>query len=529
MPTGQSDISAQLRVYPYVAPPGASAKKDAEDKKKDLDDFISSLSEFSSSIPDGLSFNPVTSPKTGTDQWLAPDLMSPDQLKELVKAFAKPVEALSSAVMALQKIMTILQLFISSFNSFSKLIVSFINFGQAKLNEYADDTLKSGIFANILVPPAFLQTSRGDAKALLKAQGGFDGFMSRLDSSIKNTRDINRPVYGVQDYVGGLVILLDSESLDDIWEGLKQLAAMFDFMQLFGLNLEPPPPTNVRGFSGFFEDPEIDEGDEEREKFGIQLEWDKSPITGAFKVYRSRVQGGVPAEVEYRPTSLVDNKATKEPGLLTMVRRRFAKLFRKEPFIIPTRIEYVYADEDFNGGEPVLVEATRGGTTMKFVDTYIPTEEIVIDGKTYEVPYHFNSNPEVLKRERVLSYYYVIKSSTRSGNIDGPYSKELIVDAKSCNDNYNLADVIPHADGQVEYFSKGFGAIGSWSSIQLSKMIPWFGDVIKILNKFLDTLKGMVTDASDSFSDFLNQITEKFQMYVGILQLVSWLLEEKWV
>jgi len=522
MASGEINLPAKMKAYPYVNPPGTGLRVAAEQEQEEINEFMDLLEEFAD-LPDNIS--QLIGPKkqsdaVGKDQWKGPEPPQIENFEKILSAFERPISRLNKTISALQKIMKIIQLFISGFNSFSKLVVSFINYGKTKLNEYTDTTLKKGVYVNVLMPPAFLQEARSDPKVLFKSQGGFDGFITRLNTSLKNTKDKNRPQYGLQDYVGGMVILLDSESLDTIWIGLKQLASMFDFINLFGLDLEPPPPTNMRGFSGFFTNPE----NPNEKKFGIQLEWNKNPLVSTFKIYRSRIPGGRYTEVKYVPSSLVNNKETGEIGLLEVTRRLFARIFRKEPFIPPMKGEYVYDDSDFNEGNPVILSSSSGGTTEKYVDTYIPTKKVTIEGQTYEIPYHLNE--QTSKEEPVLNYYYVIRSSIAGGSIEGPNSKELVVEPKSCNDMYNIANIIFHSQSQIELISKGFGGINSWSSIQISRMLPWFQEIIDILNKFLDSFSGMVTDASDSFSDFLTQITQKFQMYASILELCAWLLEQ---
>lgn len=521
MASGEINLPAKMKAYPYVSPPGAGARAAAEQEQQETDEFMSLLEEFAD-LPDDIAQLIGTKKQSnavGKDQWKGPSDPSVDDFKRILSAFERPISKLNKAVSGLQKIMKIIQLFISGFNSFSKLVVSFINYGRTKLNEYTDTTLKKGVYVNVLVPPAFLQEARSDPKVLFKSQGGFDGFITRLNTSLKDTKDKNRPQYGLQDYVGGMVVLLDSESLDTIWTGLKQLASMFDFINLFGFDLEPPPPTNLRGFSGFFEDPE----NPDEKKFGIQLEWNKNPLVSTFKIYRSRIPGGRYTEVEYVPNSLVGNKETGEIGLLEVTRRLLARIFAKQPFITPMKKEYVYNDPDFNEGNPIIISSTTGGTTAKYVDTDIPTEKVTVEGQIYEIPYHLNE--QTSEKEAVLNYYYIVKSSIAGGLIEGPNSKELVVEPKSCNDMYNIANIIFHSQSQIEPISKGFGSINSWSSIQISRMLPWFQEIIDILNKFLDSFSGMITDASDSFSDFLDQITQKFQMYASILELCAWLLE----
>lgn len=519
MPQGQIDIQAKLRAFPYVAPPGAGARAAAQQEAEEISDFISELQQGVNAIPTDITSlltGGPTSNAVGQDEWKRPELADSDDVLVLVKTLNKALGTLDNVVSALQSVLSIIQLFINGFNSFSKLIVSGIDLVQNKLNEYTDTTLTTGVFANVIAPPAFLQGAENKGSQMNQSKGGFDGFITRLRNSVNNTQDDNRPRFGIQDYVGGLVFIVDSESLDDIWTGLKQLAGFFDFMQLFGLNLSPPPPINLNGFSGYFSDPE----NTDKEKFGIQLEWNSNYTASAFNVYRSRVPGGQTEIVPYVPTSLVPNRETGEPGLLQVAYSVLTNIWRKQPFILPEREEQVYKDPDFNDGKPVLVKASFG-KNEKLVDQFIKTEKKVIQGQTYEIPYYEENGEKI----PVVNYYYIIRSCDKEGENEGPDSKELCVAVRTCNDNYNIADLITHPSGQVELFSMGYGKINNWSSIQISGMIPWFTEVIDIMNQLLNSLRGTVVDASDSFSDFLDQIKSKITMYSNLLKVVSWIIQ----
>jgi hypothetical protein len=437
-------------------------------------------------------------------------------------------------VTALTKVLRIIELFSSVFNSFSKLIISAIELAQNKLNQYGLGAMNFGVHANVLVPPALLKLV-GDVDSRNQLRGGFEGFLTRLESSVYNVQDTNRPQYSTSDYVGGLIILLDTESLDTAWSGIKSLASMFDFMSLFNLNLAPPPPTNLVGFTGRFSNDsgeyevqtdltrkeESESGTTKEWKFGVQLEWDQTYTSSGFNIYRSRVQGGTAQLVEYVPSSLVDNRETGDPGLLSVVWDWVLNIKAKESVQRPDRLEYSYADPDFPG--PVYVSAGLD-SRLKYVDTNMTTKvlnpEAAVEDQV-EVPIVKEGDKEI----PITNYYYIIRACNSNGTNEGPNSKELSVAIKTCNDAFSIADLIQHPNGRFEFFSIGYGKINNWSSIQVSTMIPWFGEIVNILDNFLETLKGMATDASESFSDFLNQIQAKVQMYTNILGAVSYLVE----
>ncbi len=539
MPTSQVNVPAQLKAFPYVAPPLDTSRGGTDSS---LDSLITALEQISANVPDditdliGPGSTPV--PSIGQDEWQSVSIADLSWVERITSPLNSALQKIDKIVIALTKILKIIELFTSTFNSFSKLIISAIELAQNKLNEFALDTMGFGVSANVLVPPALLKLV-GDVDSRNQLRGGFNGFLTRLESSIYNVQDPNRPQFTTNDYVGGLVIVIDSESLDVAWRGMQQLASMFDFMTLFGLNLAPPPPTNLGGFSGRFsyddeeEEYEVqdditraedsaDESSAREWQFGVQIEWDQTYSASGFNIYRSRVPGGQAQLVEYIPTSLVDNKETGEPGLLSIVGDWILNIRAGEDVQLPERLEYVYEDPDFPG--PVFVPAGLD-SRLKYVDTNMQTKILNPEADAedqIEIPIYVDDEG---KEVPVSNYYYMIRACNASGQGEGPNSKELSVAIKACNDAFSIADLIQHPNGRFEFFSIGYGKINNWSSIKLTKMIPWFTEIVGILNDFLETLKGMATSASDSFSDFLDQIKEKVSLYTNILGAVSYLVE----
>lgn len=539
MPTIQIDVTAQLKAFPYVSPP--SLTTDSRDAS-DLDGFITSLEAGASIVPDDISdlIGPgaPTPAVVGQDEWERVSMANLSWVEQITGPLESALGKIDKIVTVLSKVLRIIELFTSTFNSFSKLIISAIELAQNKLNEYGLETMGFGVHANVLAPPALLKLV-GDVDSRNQLRGGFEGFLTRLESSVHNAQDVNRPQYTTNDYVGGLIILLDTESLDTVWKGMKQLASMFDFMSLFGLNLSPPPPTNIGGFSGRFS---YDEEDSDYEvqnaltraeesspgaesktwKFGVQLEWDQTYTASGFNIYRSRVPGGTAQLVEYIPSSLVDNKETGDPGLLSVVGDWILNIKAKESVQLPERLEYNYIDPDFPG--PVFVSAGLD-SRLKYVDTNMATKVLNPEADPedqVEIPIAIDDGVEV----PITNYYYMIRACGSDGSGEGNSSKELSVIIKACNDAFSIADLIQHPNGRFEFFSTGYGKISNWSSIKLTAMIPWFGEIVNILDNFLETLKGMVTSASESFLDFLDQIQAKVQMYTNILGAVSYLVTQ---
>ncbi len=534
MPSAQIDISAKLKAFPYIAPAVTNAAAKAAGIEEELDDFISELEEESGNIPTDIEQiigggGTPGAGGAGKDEWGRMAVPIEDKLgwvSDLTSGMDSAFKKLDKVVTILSKILKILELFNSSFNSFSKLFVSVIDFAQAKINEFSG-SLNDGVFAAVFAPPALLRKSAGNIDSKHQARGGFNGFLSRFENSLQNTKDANRPTFGPNAWVGGMVILLDTESLDQLWTGLKQLAAMFDFMQLLPINLSPPPPTNMRGFCGYFVSqeqlalPRKQRDPDAPKEFGVQVEWDNSFTSTVYHLYRSRIPGGQTVKEEFVPSSLVDNQETGEPGLLSVSFDLLSSLEHGSGTVkLPERFVQEYDDKDFNEGKPVTVLAPPNLTTLKYTDYEIKTEEIPgSDG----IEFAYIEEEDGTKVP-ITNYYYMIRSATLF--VEGSNSTELNVAIKTCNDNYNIADVVQHPEGRFEFLSIGAGKLNNWSSIQLSGMVPWYEEVIKMLNNFLDTLRGTVTDASDAFTAFLDHMISRIRMYGNILSLITWLIEQ---
>jgi hypothetical protein len=500
------DFQGKITTYPYVAPSStvtqgtSSGSSGSSSSSSVSSNTISGLESFIAQAEKAITLIPTSVGSTGTpgafsvgnDSWATASIADLTFIKTMTNNLNQALKGLNALVSVLTKVLRIVQLFISGFNSFSKLILAAINYTQTQLNKYANDALKFGLYVNIVAPPAFYSKNPNDTNTVMKSRGGFDGFISRLQGSLNDTSDKNRPTFNDTSLVGGWVILLDAESTDKIFTGLQQLTSMFDFMHLFGLNLAPPAPKNLQGKCGLFQKP----GDTTK-NFGIQVQWDQNYMSSAFLLSRSQSPGGVLKTVPYVPTCLMDNKETGEQGLITVAKDLIADLFAGVPYTPPTKDEIVYEDPSFPA---VLISNPGFSTTVSYIDTNIP------DG--------------------VPCLYYVAQACGEGGLIKGPYSTELCVPIKKCNDAFNVADIIAQPNARFEFISVGgMGQLGKWSSIQMTAMIPWFVEIIGELNKLINAVKGMIKSASDSFLDFLNQIAAKVQLFINIINTIAYIID----
>jgi hypothetical protein len=544
MTTTSIDIPAQLKAFPFIPPivpsTGSTATAPVAGQSS-IDQFTNQLQNFVGLIPSdisaitGIPAAPGQNSAVGNDKWKSFSFVDLSAIEKIATVLDHQLGQLNALVATLDKVLQIVSLFINGFSSFSKLIESGLNLVETTIDNFISEDLTVGVFLNALAPPAFLSKNPNDPDALQKSRGGFDGFITRLQGSLSNTRDKNRPTFKQADSVGGWVILLDNESLDEIWKGLNQLAGLFDFMQNMGILLSPPPPANFKGFCGFFQPT----GSTEK-KFGVQLEWDQNYTSSAFLISRTNIPGGTQQFVEYVPTTLLDNKQTGEPGLITISKDWIASIFapaRTPPLTkaqieadaktnglnyavgpaipLPEKLETVYQDQSFNNGSPVLVKAGFS-PTLQYIDTFFTVG-------SDNVPTIKDNNGNLIP---ISEMYYVIQSCDETGKaLKGPFSKELVVTIKTCNDAYNTSDVIFHPNARYELLAAGVGGLNTWTSIQMSAMAPWIIELTDMLKGLISSIKGMVTSADDSFADFLNLIQAKVQTFVGIVNVITFMLK----
>jgi len=400
--------------------------------------------------------------------------------KEVIDQLNYCVDKLATALGALTRIMNLLRFFISAFSSYSAILKTFIDFAQKQLSQFLGDLLNAGVYYNVLVPPALLK-SLYDAKA---SSGGYQGFLTRLKVSLNNPADKNAPNFSSDASVGGFIIMVDTESVIEIYQGLQFLADMFDFFKLFPINIQPLPPRNVRSIAGHF--PQFDGST----KLGVKLTWDAPRVAG-FSHYRiSRSQ--VPFPYNHIITNPVPS------GLLNILKAAEGMLAtRKTKW--PEVETYDYSDKTFNKekpGKPVVVLAnpiTGGGS-------YIDYDGIV------------ESDVGGVKK-----YYYVIESGFAIPPIWGPRTPEIpiAVNLRGCIKS-NQQGVIQHKK-TLEFVSSGATSLGMWSTIQMKAVLPFMDTVVNMLNKFLAGLAGALKTNTKSFLDFIKGIQEKLQTYADIL------------
>lgn len=417
----------------------------------------------------------ASAPADGDLEWKG--FQSPDigVLEGVQKIANGVVSKLETIVNLLNPVLQFLELFISAFNSFSAAIESLINTAQGIVDDFSSDLANAGVFFNVLVPPALNLELFQNKEYQKLASGGYEGFLTRLQVSLNNAADPNRPIFTSGASVGGLLIMIDAESYDDFFQNINTLNNLFSFMGLLPVMDAPPPPTNLRGESGYFSD-----GDET--KFGIRLTWDAPAIKAPlFSIGRSTDSGGTKKEdAEYIP-----DKLWGKDGFIRALR------IRKATGKWPTRTFYEYDRIGTTAANPV----SGAGA---FLDTDVE------EGK---------------------DYYYVVFSGFPP-IYGGPSTETRVTADKSGCIPEGMVGVVQHEGGNLEFMGVGLGSLGQWSSLQLKAVLPFVPTLVEQLNKLLGTIKGMVKTGSSAFGDFLEGIQAKINKYVDLIDIVGSIIEK---
>ena len=503
------DLKAEIRAFPYISPDSSILGSGQQGiAVPNIPPPISPVPPGPITVP-GIPTTPVSKP--GIVQggvWYPVELKQPD-IKQVTKFFGKALSGLDKVIKFLTPILSLLELYVSSFNSFSAALKTAINAVQKFIKKQEETLGNEGIYMNVIIPPAFLALAKGNFKIARMYSGGFQGFLGRLQTSLHDQSDTRRPDFpSREDIVGGAILLVDTDSISKFFKTWKALTDLLG-EELF---TPPPPPRNIRGRSGYFQD------GEGKVKFGIQLDWDAPVLpSDSFQISRSYIPGG---EVK-----LVDDIPTNIKDLIKVISTMLAT--HKAEF--PKKLERVYSDDDFNLGKvenafAALTAKTKGPVTVladfvtgggSYIDYDIPgftgSGEYVRKGTELDALHPFSPNHD--------RYYYVIKSSTVG--ILGAPSRETRVSVRVCDNSFITANVIEHVDGSYEMLSDGFSALNKWSSKRIKNVAPWVVASLKFLNKLLENLKGKVKDSSDSFTNFVEQLAKSIENFLTLLKIIQ--------
>jgi len=500
------NLKASIKAYPYLDP-DTTVRLTAQNGIGPVD-----ISNPSSGInvPTGTGSEKKLPPG---GQWIRLVGVSVPDISSITKILGGALDKLAFAAKVVKKILSIVELFLSVFGSFSKAIAIFINIIQKQVIKLAKDLGNAGVYSNVILPPAFLK-ALASSNFEHMSTGGFNGFLVRLNGSLNDNTDNNRPRFEDEaDVVGGFIFLIDTESMDDFFRALRTLSDLLDLK----IDIDPPPPRNIRGYSGYFDD-------KGKQRFGLAVEWDAPSVPSVgYILARSRIPGGKVKVVNDIPTKIKD-----------LIKAIWTRIVFKI-WDWPQKTIHVYNDPDFNKGSPKIISRELGSGGGSFIDFDIPADtdlpKIVVGGYDEEgnpepglipiPPHYFDAkNPF---SPMFKEYFYVLQSGPFPW---APQSSELRVEVKTCDNSVNTTDVVQHEDGSMEFISYSFNLLNKWSKIQIKILVPWVTSLVKMLDKVLESIKGGFDDVSDAFIEMVKVIVETVETYIGIIRVLTQLLEE---
>ena len=413
----------------------------------------------------------------------------------ILSVLDKGLSTLNAAMKTLTGVLKILQLYITAFGSLSSVMATFVDYGKNTIKKLGQDLENTGVYLNVFVPPAFMTDQADNINYTKLASGGFEEFLQTLKVSLNSTTDPNVPKFSEQASVGGMVVVVDAETLDSFFRGVKFLQDNLKFTDLIPMNTKPSPPKGLKSAAGYFVQPDG------TPKFGIQLTWDAPAVRGFlnYKIFRSQIPGGQTETTNPIPNKLFGAANHEEEGLLSGLPSKI------QTGKWPEVTQLVYKEDKTTDLAPLFNKDT-GNPVVLFANP--------INGSGKYIDYDVN-----LKES--CQYYYVIQSGWSTVNIWSENSAELQATSfpKNCI-SPTMTGAALHKGGGIHLISVG-ERLGQWSSIKVAQIVPFVPLIIDSINSLLTSLGGSLKTNSKSFLDFLNGIKAKFQKYQSYISSLT--------
>lgn len=504
MASASVTMTLSFLVLPDVNPGGDTQSYNTELGRKAaeaVDDVNEAIAEATVALDEqGIA---LSTTNAGAGDWsglslsgAVPDLLSEDNFETL----GKMIDKLQKATDILVKVAKIVELVISSFGSLSSIVKTLLGVVQNQVNKWVEDLSSVGLYSIMITPPAFDKALQGNVKFNQFSSGGFQNFVSTLGIAFNNTSDVNRPVFTEEAMVGGFIILIDSDTLDQFFKTMETFSRLFNVIDLIPVNTNFIPPRDVKGSFKY---------DKKAGKYGIELKWKAPPVwVPMYQVSRSMRAGGREDKQNVSPLKMKLYASRDQWDLFKAVKH---KIQTKE---WPQEKVVVYDDEEatrmgvpeFNGPVRVASNAMTGGGS--YMDYNI---KLGADGKP--VP---------------LKYYYVVQSGF-GGDIGiwGNYSIQVGVPVSPICIDENQAAVIKHQDGsgrnRYRFVRAGMGDLNKWWVFQFK--VPFLEDFAKLFSNILESIGGMTDNASSSFSSFIQSIKDKIDYYANMVEALIGIIQ----
>jgi hypothetical protein len=427
--------------------------------------------------------------KTHKDEWKDKGKISID-VKEIIdrnidtktalKVYDGVVTTLEVTVEVLKTISLLINVFQSDITNLFAVLNTVIQVLIDQLEKMLISIASTGIYALPMWPdispldPAF------------KPGGGFPAVMAKVNHSLTNMQDPNRPIFYEGDYVGAIMVMLNAgTNVGDLIHDMELLAKFFG---TDAPTVKFPPPVGLTAKPGLYAEDEKDSpnfGDSfinvvsstftGKKVLGIMLSWktDDLPGLSGFNVYRSKVPKGIP---------VIDANGKFVQGQASAVKA--------------ATVLGEYADLLFNNGKPVFVD-NDPGSPMHFLDLE------VISGETY--------------------YYKVVPTFQMSDGTNYPAeaaNSYISAKAVACIPDDLLQTTYETPSGLLNGLATGDPPY--WSNMTLRGLLgPSFDVLLEALTGLADRLKGVTISSKNHFEKLLKLLDKWVKKLKELLVLIK--------
>jgi hypothetical protein len=401
-------------------------------------------------------------------------------------------------------LITIVDILETALNIINTIQTDYLNFYKAlqftirQLLEQLQQLLVSISSTGIYILPVVPDISPLDSN--YPPGGGFDAFRNKVNKSLFNRDDPNRPIFNSPgDIVGGVVIALVGGS--NLGTLIKDLRVLSRFVSGLFDSDKVNPPKSLQATPGIYKLREsgitrnnLDPEDSVSffrdlavgpQALGIKLSWDEPDgIVNAqwYKVFRSRSSKGDPVYDENGEHARNPEASDGSGGELL----------------------YEYRDMSFNGGQPVIINS-EGDSSLEFIDFD------VIEGETYyyKVLLCFEDEDTFVRGENPEEF---VDSSL--------FSTTVSATAAGCLPDSPFKDLLETPEGIVD--GQASGTPPYWSNVTLRQVLgPELDQAFKALVGAVERLWGLVQTSSDHFNTFLDSVKDTLLTTRELLTLIQ--------
>jgi len=404
----------------------------------------------------------------------------------------KSVNALSDVIGTIEAAIEILKItgkIINAFQSDANSLFVVINFAIQAIIDVLKELAVSISSTGVYVLPLLPETSPFDPST--PAGGGFKEVMAKVNHSLTNSQDPNRPVFFDGDYLGSVIFLLTAGT--NAGDVIKDLSILVKFLQgddsgsklstVTALNATPGLYYETEGQSASTYDTITDylSAAAGVKLPGIKVSWGAPqgiPGIYGYRIYRSKTQEGTPE---------LDDKGN------------LLRVPADSPFNAGRTITQ-YVDYAFNNGKPVLIKESKKNK-LEYVDFEVYDGEIYF----YKVVPVFKDSAGSIVEGEVISQYTSAKAS-------------------ACLPSDLLLNTYETPDGLLR--GKASGDPPYWNNVTLRGLLGESMDsLLRSVQSLADRLKGVSTSSSKHFEELIETLQDWVDDLTVLLEKIKKFLE----